>query len=434
MNKLLLIGTLIIGMVIGIFFQKWNSATETESAHVEHAHENTHDESHDKHKGSSHAKHEALNHDEHSEHKEHLDDDHAKHGEHSDNKSEDEGHGEHSGHEESDLVKLSKEQIQLAKIKVSPLTKSHVADGLQVSGEITRNIYKDYLVSARNEGLILKLHVKQGQYVTKGQALITLSSEVIAQAQIDYRLSMSEWQRVQKLGKDIVSAKRYNETLSKKQAAFARLKALGLSSKAIQDSLNNDNTLGQYTLYAGIGGIVYSDGFHRGQYVNTGQTLIELADNKTIWVKAWLGANQTAVKHGQSARIRLNDKNFSATVQRISPQIKTNTRMREIFLQLDATPEKLDAGQFVQVTFSNMQSSALLLPESALMQTSEGEWYVFIEKEKHAFERVDVVLGETINGQRVITKGLSAQTPVVIEGAFFIASQQAKSNFDPHNH
>jgi len=423
MNKLLLIGTLIIGMGIGVFFQQWNSSQQTENTHAEHAHESTHDESHDEHKESRHAEHEELNHDAHSEHEKH-----------SGSESEDEEHGEHTEHEESSLVKLSEEQIQLAKIKVTPLSESHVADGLQVSGEITHNIYKDYLVSARSEGLIVKLHVKQGQYVAKGQALLTLSSEVIAQAQIDYRLNMTEWRRVQQLGKEIVSAKRYNETLNKKQAAFAHLKALGLSAKAIQASLNNDNTLGQYTLYAGIGGIVYSDGFHQGQYVNTGQTLIELADNKTIWVKAWLGTNQTAVKQGQSARVRLNGKDFSATVQRISPQINTSTRMREVFLQLDATPEKLDAGQFVQVIFSNQQSSALLLPESALMQTDEGEWYVFVEKEKHAFEMAHVVLGETINSQRVVTKGLSAQTPVVIEGAFFIASQQAKSNFDPHNH
>jgi hypothetical protein len=75
----------------------------------------------------------------------------------------------------------------------------------------------------------------------------------------------------------------------------------------------------------------------------------------------------------------------------------------------------------------------LAAPESALMRGSDGDWKVFVEEEVGHFVAHEVELGRSFGQWREIT-GLAAGSRVVMEGAFFVASEIAKSGFDPHAH
>ena len=82
--------------------------------------------------------------------------------------------------------------------------------------------------------------------------------------------------------------KRYIFAQTDYEADYGRLLAFGLSKAAISALAEKSQPLGEYTLVAANAGAVLSDDFHQGQRVESGQALMELADERELWVEARL--------------------------------------------------------------------------------------------------------------------------------------------------
>ncbi|MGB0899372.1 MAG: efflux transporter periplasmic adaptor subunit, partial [Psychrobium sp.] len=65
--------------------------------------------------------------------------------------------------------------------------------------------------------------------------------------------------------------------------------------------------------------------------------------------------------------------------------------------------------------------------------SADGDWVVYVESHSGEFEAVEVDIVQSLGDLRQIS-GLAPNSRVVIQGAFFVASQIAKGGFDPHNH
>ena len=67
------------------------------------------------------------------------------------------------------------------------------------------------------------------------------------------------------------------------------------------------------------------------------------------------------------------------------------------------------------------------------MQDDEQNWTVFMQVKPGHFRQSVVQRGVT-RGARVAISGIPEGTVVVTKGAFFLASELAKSGFDIHDH
>jgi hypothetical protein len=67
------------------------------------------------------------------------------------------------------------------------------------------------------------------------------------------------------------------------------------------------------------------------------------------------------------------------------------------------------------------------------MQDDEQNWTVFVEVNPGHFRQTVVNRG-VARGARVAISGIEEGTVVVTQGAFFLASELAKSGFDIHDH
>ncbi len=332
-------------------------------------------------------------------------------------------------------VNLTTEQTSLAAIKVEVLDARPMDYQIYAPGEINANGYTSYLVSPRVDSVVLRRHVALGDHVEKGQALVTLFSESVAEAQATYRVASSEWQRVKKLGRKAMGDSRFISAQTANESAYARLLAFGLSASAIQALNKSAMSLGEYTLIAANSGSVQSDDFNQGQRVESGEALMELSDERELWVKALLAPNvHLDLPSGTEAQIKVGNDWFTAKVIQEAHTIDPQTRTRVVRLQVNNDSHRLHPGQFADVYFSFATDEAVLaVPESALMRGSDGDWTVFVEVEPGEFQAQEVELGRSLGKWREIT-GIESGSRVVMEGAFFVASQIAKGDFDPHNH
>lgn len=345
------------------------------------------------------------------------------------------GHGATPENPPAEGVSLSPEQTALADIKVAVLTPRPMNYQVYAPGEVKANGYTSYLVSPRVDSVVLRRHAGLGDYVQKGQPLVTLFSESVAEAQGAFRLADSEWQRVKKLGRTTVGDNRFVTAQTAYETGFGRLSAFGLSPEAIKSLAGRSQPLGEYTLVAVSTGAVLSDDFRQGQRVQSGEALMELADEKEVWIEAHLASTaKLELPAGTEAQIKIGDEVFPATVTQEAHTIDLQTRTRVVRLLVNNEAHRLHPGMFADVYFSfTTKEPVLAVPESALMRGGDGDWTVFVEEEAGHFKAHEVELGRSFDQQREIT-GVTAGSRVVMEGAFFVASEIAKSGFDPHDH
>lgn len=368
--------------------------------------------------------------------------DHSDHNEHDDSEAHDEedsAHDHKGAHNGAQGVaplqtELSPIQTALANIKVVTLKARAMDYQVYAPGEIKANGYTSYLVSPRVDSVVLRRHVALGDHVEKGRPLVTLFSETVADAQAVYSVAGSEWQRVKQLGRKAVGDKRFVTAQTDYEAAYARLLAYGLSENAIQ-SPKKSQALGEYSLIAATAGAVLSDDFYQGQRVESGEALIELVDEHELWVEARLApTEQLELTSGTQAQVKVGADLFVATVTQEGHTIDPLTRTRVVRLLVNNDSHRLHPGLFADVYFSfATKAPVLAVPESALMRGADGDWTVFVEVEPGYFKAHEIELGRSFGQWREI-KGIASGSRVVMEGAFFVASQIAKGGFDPHNH
>lgn len=351
--------------------------------------------------------------------------------------AEDDGHGHGAISEDlpGEGVSLSHEQTSLANIKVAVLTPRAMSYMVYAPGEVKANGYTSYLVSPRVDSVVLRRHAGLGDHVQKGQPLVTLFSENVAEAQAAFRVADSEWQRVKKLGRKAVGDTRFVVAQTDYEAGYGRLLAFGLSKEAIKSLGEKSQPLGEYTLVAAIAGAVLSDDFRQGQRVESGGALMELADEQELWVEARLAPTaKLEVPAGTEAQVHIGDEIFAAKVTQEAHTIDLQTRTRVVRLLVNNEAHRLHPGMFADVYFSFTTKEAVLaVQESALMRGGDGDWTVFVEEQPGLFKAHEVELGRSLDQWREIT-GVPAGSRVVMKGAFFVASEIAKSGFDPHDH
>lgn len=361
--------------------------------------------------------------------------------------------GEHGGEhdEEGAPIELSPAQIQQAGIKTQKLSHQSIKQSITAPGTVTFNAYNLSDVTTLVDGIIEKRFVRLGDMVKRGQRLLTLNSSALAQAQAEYlraegtyRTASLDVQRLEALVKDkIVSEARFQQAQSNVQAAKANLaaakaalSAYGMRSHDIQ-SLSQAAEYGQLTLRAPTSGTITADDFRLGQHIAAGSRLMQIADESTVWVEVKLSQHQaTQVHAGKSAIVMLkNERNiYPAKVVNVYHQLDNTTRTVGVRLEVQNPEDALHPGMFVTAQIeAGDGEEALLIPTSAV-QRQGNELIVFVEEEPGHFERREVEVGKASLGLMPVLSGIKEGENVVVQGAFVLASELAKSGFAVHNH
>ncbi|WP_133471313.1 efflux RND transporter periplasmic adaptor subunit [Paraglaciecola marina] len=343
---------------------------------------------------------------------------------------------EHTEDKHEEGVSLSAEKIKLAGIKVKALLPHKHLNTVYAPGEVKANGYKSYIVSPRTDSVVIDRHAILGDHVKAGQELVTLFSETMAQAQADFLIASSDWNQARKLDNNSISERTLVETENTYKAAYGKLVAFGLTTKAIKKLSQQDiSTFGQYALIAKRDGVVLQDDFMQGQRIEAGETIMLLADESELWIEANIPPNKKLeLGLGSPALIDLNGTKYQASVIQEAHTIDPITRTRIVRLSVNNTGHTLHSGMFAKVYFQFESNNAVLaVPEEALIRSSDGDWMVFIEDHPNEFKPVEVMRGRAFGEYREIF-GIELGAKVVTHGAFFVASEIAKGGFDPHNH
>jgi len=337
------------------------------------------------------------------------------------------------------VIKLNPVQMKTAGIVIKKLIKQPVFASLQAPAEVSLNAYRTIKVTPRIASQVLKRHARLGDVVRKGQVLLTLSSVEMAAAQSELLIADREWQRVRKLGRKVVSGRRFTEATIARSQALSKVKAYGMTVLQIKRLLKGDGTVqadGTFQLISSIDGRILHDDFIVGEHVDAGKELMVISDESVMWVEARITPDQAGlVKVGNTAQIKTGKKILSAKISQIHHALDETTRTLAVRMEINNPDDFLHPGMFVNAIIQTSDKTiAFVLPEAAVLRSPDGDWQVFVEQDEPGeFKAVEVELLRVSNGMAIID-GLKNGMRVVTKGAFFVQSELAKSGFEIHDH
>ncbi len=344
--------------------------------------------------------------------------------------------GSAASHSEEAALELTAEQQKMLNLQVITLQPDADATRtLTVPAEIISNQYRTWVVPVRIDSQVQSRSATLGQHMEKGEAIATLFSPAMAQLQSDLQVAADGWRRVKNLGRRTVGNQRYLDAQSQYQSLRARAKGYGLSNSAIADIEAGKNEKGVYTLTAPDDGLVLEDAFQQGQWLTAGSALVTLVDESELWAEAALPPSPgLQISTGTPARVIVGDTSVDGKVIQSGHRLNPVTRTLAVRVAIPNAGHLLHPGMFADVALAlAAPENALTVPEEALTRSADGDWQLFVEEEPGHYKPVEIQLNGQLANRRIVT-GMEPGTRVVTRGAFFLASEMAKSGFDIHNH
>ncbi len=374
---------------------------------------------------------------------------HEKEGhDHEDDGHEEQGHGDHGGHggeddghghgEAASDAELSTEQRRIAGIETMVVRRQSLGDAIKAPGEAMLNAYRTTIVTPRTPAQVMARHARLGDHVKKGERLVTLSSVEMAEAQGALMEANVELRRVKKLGRKVVSEKRFVAAQIAYQQAYARVSAYGMTRKQINSLIETGDATratGEFHLLSFQDGTIISDGFVVGELIEPGYVLMTISDESLLWVEARLTPEDAArIELGSPARIQVGNQWLSGKVTQARHTLDETTRTLAVHIEVANRDDALHPGQFVTAVIEGSHKrDGIVVPVEAVLRSPDGDWQLFVQSAPDRFEPKEIKVLETV-GDRMLIEGVAEGTTIVGKGAFFVQSEMAKGGFDPHNH
>ncbi len=316
--------------------------------------------------------------------------------------------------EDPTVLKMSPNAVRLANIQTTKVTSSGIGKVLRLDGKVLMDERRVYSQTAHFPGRIEKLYVNfTGEEIRKGQKIASVYSPELVTAQ-----------------KELIEAKKYvlpNDAIV--VAARNKLKQWKLTDRQIEDIEREGEVVSDFDIIAEEKGVIINKMINKGDYVQTGTPLYEIADLSRLWVVfdayekdlQWIKIGNTIDFKVSS----LPDQNFKSKVIFIDPSIDPRTRVTKIRTEISNPKRRLKPEMFVSGKVDaklKTSENQITVAKSAVMWTGKRSVvYVKLpDTDYPSFQFREVDLGAELEDSYVITAGLNIGEELVTNGTFSI--------------
>lgn len=290
---------------------------------------------------------------------------------------------------------------------------------LEVQGAVETE--KNAIINAEASGTIRMVHVKEGDKVRQGQALITIDAAVLSsqiqELQTQLELATFMFEKQKKLMQEGLG------TEIEYEQAKGQMNSL---EKSIQTMRSQQ---GKSVVRAPFSGVVDEVMVSVGEMASPGIPLMRVVNNSDVKITASLSENLLGrVKEGTAVDLVIPSLNDTVIVSKISSRgnfIDPVNRTFRIRIDIDRN-KLLLPNQLAKVNVTDFfKADALVIPAAAIMQDTQNKNYVYkITKGNGEFLNVEKVYIKVLSQYKgeaciEVTKPgvLTNKSRVVVEGA-----------------
>ena len=339
-----------------------------------------------------------------------------------------------------DSVELS--DAQLGMISIGTVSEHAFPLQLQAVGNIDFNEDMAAQVFPPYQGRIVKLFARIGDNVTRGQALLTIESPDLIQADSNLiaaagvlDLTTRALERAKQLyAVQGIAQKDLQQAISDQQTAEGAFKAardavavFGKSPPEI-DRVVKTRTIDPYLVVPSpIAGRITARSAAPGDFVQPGNlpAPYSVADISRVWMNASVTeSDMPQVRKGQHVRVavmafpgRVFDGEISTLGATVDPQLHRGLVRAEI-----ADPRhELLPGMFAAFDIlTGAPLHAVAVPADGVVREGDGTMTVWLARDSHHFAKRMVKVGLQDAGYDQIVEGVQSGAPIVTKGAIFL--------------
>ncbi|WP_375753670.1 efflux RND transporter periplasmic adaptor subunit [Vibrio sp. HN007] len=284
-------------------------------------------------------------------------------------------------------------------------------------------------------GKISQINVDIGEQVLKGQALITLDTQLLVTEQKQLEAQLTEVKAQLKLTKtnldrQYLLKKKGFSSAADIDALISQKDALLANVSRIQSSISaNELKQQKSVINAPYSGIIGNRYVSLGDVVSSGAPTLELLSSGNK--EAVIGVYKGDIKDVQAQddySIRIDNNTFSAELISQPSNINTNSRNVRLRFDLEESAEVLD-GELAYLSYQKeFVEEGFWLPNNALTDGLRGTWNIYVLNGADNQNRVESRSVQVLysNNSRVYVQGaLSDGEEVVISGLHKVVPGQA---------
>ncbi|WP_438016250.1 efflux RND transporter periplasmic adaptor subunit [Sorangium sp. So ce315] len=283
-------------------------------------------------------------------------------------------------------------------------------------------------VAAPIVGRVAEIHVKVGDPVKAGDALVTLHSPAAAAAA---RADLES---------ALVSLKAARAVLERQTAMLQ--KGVGIESEKFQAEIDVAKVesdvaraqravayLGQgagstVVVRAPIAGTVLQRRTTLGAVADpNGEALIELGDSRATWIVADVFERDlplVAAGAGASVALAGVPQPVRGRVVSVGATLTSGMRTAPVYVALDDAAVAPRAGMYARVTLDAQALDGVTLPVNAVLIKDGKTSVVYVQRDELTFLRREVSVGQPIDGRVQVLSGVAPGDRVVVRGALLL--------------
>jgi membrane fusion protein, copper/silver efflux system len=335
-------------------------------------------------------------------------------------------------------VQLSTDEQLKIGLQTTEVRRESATEDISAIGRVEAPETAIATVSTRFGGKVERLFINYtGQRVEKGDPVATIqitgqpagkddpvssiySRDLIAAAE-EYKFALENREHAHASSRPDATA----QADALLEASRTRLERFGVTRGQVNTVLTTPQPI-RVTVNASSSGVVQTRKVAEGQFVNAGDTLIELTDLNTVWVKADVFDTDLArIRPGLAAAITseaIPGLKLSGTVDFIDTHSDAQTRTTPVRIQVKNPDTRLKPGMIVQAAFHFSLGSVVTVPREAVID-SGTEKIVYIVRDNGVFEQQAVQIATPLKDRYPVIAGLKAGDKVVTNGVFLVDSQ-----------
>jgi cobalt-zinc-cadmium efflux system membrane fusion protein len=288
---------------------------------------------------------------------------------------------------------------------------------------------------------IARVHVQVGEWVEKGEQLLTLQSEEVGLAKSDFyksvadlELAKTNCEREKRLFDRGVGARKnlliaqaaLKVAEASLDSAEKKLHVLGFSEEDVKSISETHQISPVIQLFAPIGGKVIRINAVLGSMIDQSHELMTIMNPSTLWVDAEIYERDISkIRIGQRVEVSVPaypDETFAGKLSYISDTLNDATRTITVRTEVNNSSFKLKPGMFANITIMlNHHTRVTVVPCDAILD-DHGDHLVFVKEDGKYVSRY-VELGGRDNGYCEVRRGLVKDEEVVTIGNYQLKSK-----------
>jgi membrane fusion protein, heavy metal efflux system len=342
--------------------------------------------------------------------------------------------------DDPNAIVLTKEQSWKVNFATDFPRKEAFGQVIKTTAQILPAQGDEILVTARASGVVMFSAgaLLPGMEVASGRPLMSISSAGLADNNMGLRLTEAR-NNYEKAQADLKRAEELAAERIVSERELLQARNDFENARAVYENLSRNFSQSGQTVSIPMAGIVKDLMVENGQYVEAGQPLFSVMQNRRLLLRA--GVPQRYVRDLralETANISIPNHEQTFTLEQLGGKILSVGRAANpdnylipVLLEVNQTGDLLPGGFAELFLVARSQQEAITIPREALME-EQGTYYVFVQRTPEMFTKREVTIGATDGLRTEIRQGLDITDRVVTKGAIWVKLAESSAALDPH--